>query len=117
MRTLFDFTIYVITFSALYTSSDDSLDPPWKGLLHQYIPATEWLPKYTVRTQLSADLLAGVTVAVMTIPQGMAYASLAQLPPVYGLYAALVPFFLYPIFGGSKFVIMGLVAVKYVSNG
>ena len=88
----------------------------WTHRLHKLVPITEWLPKYSPKKQLKGDLLAGVTVAVMTIPQGMAYASLAQLPPVYGLYAALVPFFLYPIFGGSKFVIMGLVAVKYVSS-
>jgi SulP family sulfate permease len=57
------------------------------------------------------DLLAGLTVAVMVIPQGMAYALLAGLPPIYGLYAALVPMLIYPFFGSSLHLSVGPVAL------
>ena len=57
------------------------------------------------------DLLAGLTVAIMVIPQGMAYAMLAGLPPVYGLYAALVPVMVYPFFGTSRQLSVGPVAL------
>ena len=59
-------------------------------LLKQIFPPLTWLPDYTPDT-LRADLMAGLTVGVMLIPQGMAYALIAGLPPIYGLYAALVP--------------------------
>lgn len=57
------------------------------------------------------DLIAGLTVAVMLVPQGMAYAVLAGLPPIYGLYAALVPLLIYPFFGSSNFLSVGPVAL------
>lgn len=57
------------------------------------------------------DLMAGITVAVMLIPQGMAYSMLAGLPPVYGLYAALVPLLVYPFFGSSTYLSVGPVAL------
>jgi MFS superfamily sulfate permease-like transporter len=59
----------------------------------------EWLPRYEWRKCLVTDLIAGMTVGVRHIPQGMAYASLAALPTVYGLYTSLWPCILYPIFG------------------
>lgn len=58
-----------------------------------------------------SDLLAGLTVAVMLVPQGMAYALLAGLPPVFGLYAALVPLLVYPFFGSSPYLSVGPVAL------
>ncbi|MBT8189871.1 MAG: sodium-independent anion transporter, partial [Bacteroidia bacterium] len=60
---------------------------------------------------LKYDLIAGLTVAVMLVPQGMAYAVLAGLPPIYGLYAALVPLLIYPFFGSSNFLSVGPVAL------
>lgn len=71
---------------------------------------TKWLPGYT-RTDFFGDLLAGVTVGVMLIPQSMAYAMLAGLPPIYGLYASVVPLLVYPIFGSSRHLAVGIVAV------
>ncbi|MDA0714494.1 MAG: solute carrier family 26 protein [Bacteroidetes bacterium] len=68
-------------------------------------------PSEYVRTQFSSDLFAGLTVAIMLIPQGMAYALLAGLPPIYGLYAALVPLFIYPFIGSSPFLSVGPVAL------
>lgn len=58
-----------------------------------------------------SDLVAGLTVAVMIIPQGMAYALLAGLPAIYGLYAAFVPLLIYPFFGSSRQLSVGPVAL------
>jgi sulfate permease, SulP family len=64
----------------------------------------------TVKT-LGGDLFAGLTVAIMVIPQGMANAMIAGLPPIYGLYAALVPVLIYPLFGTSRQLSVGPVAL------
>jgi len=62
-------------------------------------------------TKLKKDMVAGITVAVMLIPQGMAYAMLAGLPPIYGLYAGLLPLFIYPFLGSSHQLSVGPVAL------
>ncbi len=74
------------------------------------MPILEWLPNYKIE-YLPKDILAGVTVGTMLIPQGMAYALLAGLPPIAGLYAALVPLILYPVFGTSRQLSVGPVAM------
>ena len=56
-------------------------------ILKRFIPILEWLPAYK-KSQLSGDLSAGITVGIMLIPQGIAYAMLAGLPPVFGLCVA-----------------------------
>ena len=57
------------------------------------------------------DLNAGITVGIMLIPQGMAYAILAGMPPVYGLYASIVPLLIYAMFGTSRQLAVGPVAM------
>ena len=57
------------------------------------------------------DLIAAFTVAIIIIPQGMAYSVLAGLPPIYGLYSAFVPLLLYPMFGSSRHLSVGPVAL------
>ena len=76
----------------------------------QFFPIAEWLPRYR-KDQLGGDISAGITVGVMLIPQGMAYALIAGLPPVYGLYAAIVPQLIYVIFGTSRQLAVGPVAM------
>ena len=67
----------------------------------QFIPILQWLPNYE-KAHLSGDLSAGLTVGIMLIPQGMAYAMLAGLPPVFGLYASLIPQIIYALLGTSR---------------
>jgi SulP family sulfate permease len=78
--------------------------------LRENIPALEWLPKYN-KTLLQGDLAAGLTVGVMLIPQGMAYAMIAGLPPVYGLYASIIPLIIYALLGTSRQLAVGPVAM------
>jgi len=76
----------------------------------RFIPIVETLRDYDKDT-FRGDLIAGVTVAIMLIPQGMAYAVLAGLPPVYGLYASIVPILVYALFGTSRQLGFGPVAL------
>src|SRR5210317_1088865 len=78
--------------------------------LKSFIPLLEWLPKYK-KECLSGDLSAGLTVGIMLIPQGMAYAMIAGLPPVFGLYAALIPQAVYALMGTSRQLAVGPVAM------
>jgi sulfate permease, SulP family len=78
--------------------------------LQKILPILEWLPNYK-KEWLRGDLSAGLTVGVMLIPQGMAYASIAGLPEVYGLYASIVPLLVYAIFGTSRQLAVGPVAM------
>ncbi|MFT4604083.1 MAG: SulP family sulfate permease, partial [Rhodothermales bacterium] len=72
--------------------------------------ASGWIQDYDRRT-LKGDLTAGLTVGVMLIPQAMAYALLAGVPPVYGLYASLVPLGVYALLGTSRQLAVGVVAI------
>ena len=74
------------------------------------LPILDWLPTYN-KEWLKGDIGAGLTVGVMLIPQGMAYASIAGLPAVYGLYASIVPLIVYAIFGTSRQLAVGPVAM------
>jgi len=78
--------------------------------IKKYIPILEWLPGYT-KSQLKGDTSAGLTAGVMLIPQGMAYSMLAGLPPIYGLYASIVPLIIYAIFGTSRQLAVGPAAM------
>lgn len=69
-----------------------------------------WIFAYS-KSDLSGDLKAGVTAGIMLIPQGMAYAVIAGVPPIYGLYAGVIPLLIYPLFGTSRHLSIGPVAV------
>ena len=73
-------------------------------------PMIEWARGYD-RTTLSSDLTAAIIVTVMLIPQSLAYAALAGLPPQVGLYASIAPLLLYAVFGSSRVLAVGPVAV------
>ena len=69
--------------------------------LKHIFPILEWAPQYK-KAYLKGDLSAGITVGILLIPQGMAYAMIAGLPPIYGLYASFIPPLVYSIFGTSR---------------
>lgn len=75
-----------------------------------FLPFLEWLPNYS-RADWRGDWPAGLTVGIMLIPQGMAYAMIAGLPVVYGLYAALLPQIVYGFLGTSRHLAVGPVAM------
>ncbi|CAK1541865.1 unnamed protein product [Leptosia nina] len=81
------------------------------------VPVVKWLPAYNIKRDLVGDLVAGATTAVMHIPQGMAYALLAEVPPIIGLYMAFFPVLLYVVFGTSPHVSMGTFAVACLMAG
>ncbi len=74
------------------------------------LPILDWAPRYE-RTDLRSDLAAGLTVGAMLVPQAMAYALLAGLPPEVGLYAATIPVVIYALFGTSRQLAVGPVAI------
>ncbi len=78
--------------------------------IRPFLPVLQWLPTYR-RAELRGDLSAGLTVGVMLIPQGMAYAMIAGMPPIYGLYASTVPLVLYALLGTSRQLAVGPVAM------
>jgi sulfate permease, SulP family len=78
--------------------------------LSRFIPISNWAPGYR-RSDLRSDMGAGITVAAMLVPQAMAYALLAGLPPEVGLYAATLPVLAYAVFGTSRQLAVGPVAI------
>jgi SulP family sulfate permease len=78
--------------------------------LKRYMPFLDWLLHYQ-RSDLTGDMMAGVIVAIMLVPQGMAYALLAGLPPQVGLYASILPLFIYGLLGSSRVLAVGPVAI------
>ncbi len=78
--------------------------------LRKTFKISDWLPNYNVN-KFKGDLTAGLTTGVMFIPQGMAYAVIAGVPPIYGLYAGVIPLLIYPLFGTSKNLSIGPVAI------
>jgi SulP family sulfate permease len=83
--------------------------PGWK----RFLPFLTWMSRYR-STDLTSDLLAGVIVAIMLVPQGMAYAMLAGLPPQVGLYASIAPTLLYGLLGTSRTLAVGPVALTSI---
>ena len=81
--------------------------------LERLIPLYGTLKKYQSRNWRQ-DVLAGITVSVIIIPQGMAYALLAGMPPIYGLYGGLIPLIIYGIFGTSGQLSIGPVAISSI---
>ena len=78
-------------------------------LLHR-LPAWAWLSHYTP-VKFKSDVLAALIVVAMLVPQGMAYAMLAGLPPIMGLYASVLPMIIYALLGGSSTLSIGPVAI------
>uniref|UniRef100_A0ABK8FV32 STAS domain-containing protein n=2 Tax=gambiae species complex TaxID=44542 RepID=A0ABK8FV32_ANOGA len=76
-----------------------------------FFPILQWLPKYSIKNDLLSDMTAGLTVAVLQIPQGMAYGILAGVAANVGLYMAFFHSLVYAVFGTSRHISMGTFAV------
>ncbi|XP_011702981.1 PREDICTED: prestin-like [Wasmannia auropunctata] len=89
----------------------------WQSFVLSTIPVVQWLREYNWREDILPDIISGLTVAIMHIPQGMAYALLGNLPPVVGIYMAFFPVFIYFFFGTSRHVSIGTFAVVCLMTG
>ncbi|XP_032674737.1 solute carrier family 26 member 10 isoform X2 [Odontomachus brunneus] len=89
----------------------------WRSCVMSIMPAITWLGSYNWNENILPDIISGLTVGIMHIPQGMAYALLGNLPPVVGIYMAFFPVLVYFFFGTSKHISIGTFAVVCLMTG
>ncbi|XP_014476242.1 PREDICTED: solute carrier family 26 member 10 isoform X2 [Dinoponera quadriceps] len=89
----------------------------WQFCVTSVVPAIKWLNSYNWKENILPDIISGLTVGIMHIPQGMAYALLGNLPPVVGIYMAFFPVLIYFFFGTSKHISIGTFAVVCLMTG
>ncbi|XP_026864270.2 solute carrier family 26 member 9 isoform X1 [Electrophorus electricus] len=88
-----------------------------RSLLFRHLPVLGWLPKYNARQNLLCDVISGVSAGTIQVPQGMAFALLANLPPVNGLYSSFFPLIPYFFMGTAHQMVPGTFAVLSIMVG
>ncbi|XP_044307355.1 solute carrier family 26 member 9 [Varanus komodoensis] len=88
-----------------------------KLILYSLFPVLVWLPKYKIKDYILPDVLGGVSAGTIQVPQGMAFALLANLPPVNGLYSSFFPLITYLFLGGIPQMVPGTFAVISIIVG
>uniref|UniRef100_A0A3Q1JAN2 SLC26A/SulP transporter domain-containing protein n=1 Tax=Anabas testudineus TaxID=64144 RepID=A0A3Q1JAN2_ANATE len=86
-------------------------------LLRERVPIFNWLLRYKLKKWILGDAVAGLTVGILHIPQGMAFALLTSVAPIFGLYTSFFPVVLYMIFGTGRHVSTGTFAVVSLMTG
>jgi hypothetical protein len=94
-----------------------SVNWKWWEKLACVLPCAQWIGEYRIREDLPWDLLAALSVSLLVVPQSMSYALLAGVPSVWGLYGAFLPVLTYAVFGSSKQLSVGPVAVTSILIG
>ncbi|XP_027574409.1 sulfate transporter [Pipra filicauda] len=88
-----------------------------KDWVFGFFPILQWLPKYKVREDLLGDLMSGVIVGVLLVPQSIAYSLLAGVEPIYGLYTSFFASLIYCIFGTSRHISVSIFGVTCLMMG